>query len=235
MPMRLRNLNQKNGLVERVVGEIEQQIIKGRLRVGEKLPPEREMAERVGVSRTVLRESVRILVTRGLLETRHGVGTTVRRPTPAEVVRPLAFLLKTGGPEVTAEHLHQVRSILEVENAGLAAIAASPEDVRALESCCEAMEAAQNAEEFARCDARFHARIAAATHNPLLPVLLQSIEDLMSEVRRMVAGVPGLRTHVMPGHREICRAIRAHDADGSRIAMQEHLRMALALQREYLA
>ena len=67
-----------------------------------------------GVSRTVVREAVRILVTKGLLETRHGIGTTVRAVTREEVVRPMTLFLRTCGQEVSLEHLHQVRSILEV-------------------------------------------------------------------------------------------------------------------------
>jgi DNA-binding FadR family transcriptional regulator len=98
---RFRVLGNKDGLVTRVVQAIQGQILGGRLAVGTNLPPEREFAERLGVSRTVVREAVRILVTKGLLDTCHGVGTTVRAVTREEVVRPLTLFLRTCGQEVS--------------------------------------------------------------------------------------------------------------------------------------
>jgi len=92
---RFRVLGGKDGLVTRVVQAIQGQTLGGgRLAVGTKLPPEREFSERLGVSRTVVREAVRILVTKGLLETGHGIGTTVRAVTREEVVRPLTLFLR---------------------------------------------------------------------------------------------------------------------------------------------
>ena len=116
-----KTIGRKDGLVTRVVQAVERQILDGRLPVGTRLPPEREFAENLAVSRPVIREAVGVLVTKGLLETRHGIGTTVRAVTHDEVTRPLTLFLRTSAEEVNVEHLHQVRSMLEVENAGLAA------------------------------------------------------------------------------------------------------------------
>ena len=118
---RFKVIGRKDGLVDRVVHAIEEQVLTGRLAVGTRLPPEREFSEQLGVSRPVVREAVRILTTRGLLETRHGIGTTVRAISRADIVKPLTLFLRSRGEEVRLQHLHQVRSILEVENAGLAA------------------------------------------------------------------------------------------------------------------
>ena len=104
---RFRVLGRKDGLVDRVVGEIERQILEGSMDVGTRLPPEREFSERLGVSRTVVREAVCILVTKGLLETRHGIGTTVRAVTREEVVKPLTLFLRTCGdsaPQIQEAH-----------------------------------------------------------------------------------------------------------------------------------
>ena len=109
---RFRYMGRKDGLVDRVVATIRTQILQGRLPVGTRLPPEREFSERLGVSRTVVREAVRILVTQGLLDTRHGIGTTVRAVTREEVVKPLTLFLRTCGREVSTEHLHRVRLVL---------------------------------------------------------------------------------------------------------------------------
>src|ERR1035438_9153505 len=91
---RFRMLGHKHGLVDRVVEAIEAQILNGRLAISAKLPPEREFADRLGVSRTVVREAVRILVTKGLLETRHGIGTTVHAMTSEEVVKPMTLFFQ---------------------------------------------------------------------------------------------------------------------------------------------
>ncbi|MCU0244974.1 MAG: FadR family transcriptional regulator [Bryobacter sp.] len=233
---RFRSLQSKNGLVDRVVSALEGKIIQGKLAVGTRLPPERQLAEQLGVSRTALREAVRILVSRGLLETRHGIGTTVRMPTRDQVVGPLSLLLRTGVQPVSVEHLHQVRSILEVENAGNAASAATIEDVARLRAlCAEMLESFADADVFAEKDAEFHRAIAAATHNPLLSVLLDSLQDLMAEVRHLVAARPHLPERVMPTHVEVVDAIAARDAAAARDAMRRHLEIAIGLQQEALA
>jgi GntR family transcriptional repressor for pyruvate dehydrogenase complex len=219
-----------------VVADIEKRVLNGRLTIGTRLPPEREMAEQMGVSRTVVRESVRILVARGLLETRHGIGTTVRIPTRHEVVKPLSLLLQTGAERVTTEHLHAVRSMLEVENAALAAANSSAEEVEDLRRLCREMkEAAHDPELFAAKDSEFHRRIAAATHNPLLSVLLDSLQDLMAEVRKFVSTTPGLASRVMPTHSRIVDSIAAQDAEAARQSMREHLEIAIAVQQATLA
>jgi DNA-binding FadR family transcriptional regulator len=232
-PARFRSLSRSDGLVDRVVKTIQTQILTGRLPVGAKLPPERDFSERLGVSRTVVREAVRILVTRGLLQTRHGIGTTVRTVTREEVVRPLTLFLRTCGREVSTEHLHQVRSILEVENAGLGAEQASEADIEDLRRILNEMEfAAADPPLFALRDSEFHRRLAETTHNPLLILLLESIQDLMTEVRTLVAQEASLFQRVMPTHLQILECIAARDARGARRAMREHIAVALEIQNE---
>jgi GntR family transcriptional regulator, transcriptional repressor for pyruvate dehydrogenase complex len=216
-----------------VVQSIQEQILSERLAVGTKLPPEREFAERLGVSRTVVREAVRVLVATGLLETRHGVGTTVRALTHDEVVKPLNLFLRTWGQEVSLAHLHQVRSLLEVENAGLAAEQASEEDIIDLRRIVEAMEAAKDDPKlFALRDSDFHRRLAQTTHNPLLTLLLDSIHDLMVGIRELVARESGLVERVMPAHIEVFEAVVARDGRRARQTMRAHLLAALEVQKK---
>jgi len=85
---RFKMIGRKDGLVDQVVQAIEAQILSGRLTVGSRLPAERDFSERLGMSRPVVREAVRILTTRGLLDTRHGIGTTVRAVSRDEIVNP---------------------------------------------------------------------------------------------------------------------------------------------------
>ena len=229
---RFRSLGRKDYLAERVVQAIEGEIVNGRLTVGAKLPPEREFAERLGVSRTVVREAVRILVTKGLLQTRHGIGTTVREVNHEQISKPLTLFLRTSGREISIEHLHQVRSILEVESAGLAAELSKATDVEDLRLLCDQLQAtAGDSQQFAAKDAEFHRRLGLATQNPLITLLLDSIHELMAEVRKLVANEQGLSERVMNGHLRIFHAVEQKNPQSAREAMREHLAMALATQR----
>lgn len=232
---RFRSVGRKDCLVTRVVRAVEGQILDGRLTVGTRLPPERDLAESLGVSRTVVREAVRILVTKGLLETQHGVGTTVRAITRAEVVKPLNLFLRTCGEDISIEHLHHVRCVLEVENAGIAAEVASDADIQALRAICDAMQSSRaKPQQFAEKDNEFHRRLAQTTYNPLLILLLDSIRELITEVRTRVSEQAGLFERVMPTHLQILECIAERDARGARRAMREHLQVALSIQSEVL-
>lgn len=232
---RFQTIGSKDGLVTRVVQAVERQILDGRLPVGTRLPPERELAESLAVSRPVIREAVGIMVTKGLLETRHGIGTTVRAVTHDEVTRPLTLFLRTSAQEVNVEHLHQVRSMLEVENASLAASMRTDEDVSDLTRLCNEMQtAADDEQRFALIDSEFHRRLVQTTHNPLMILLLDSIQQMTAEVRVLVGSQPHLFERVMPSHVRIVECVAAQDRDGARAAMREHLDVALAIQRELI-
>jgi GntR family transcriptional repressor for pyruvate dehydrogenase complex len=232
-PIRFGIVGNKSALVERVVQAIQEQILSERLAVGTKLPPEREFADRLGVSRTVVREAVAVLAANGLLETRHGVGTTVRAVSHEDVVKPLNLFLRTWGQNVSFDHLHQVRSLLEVENAGLAAEQASEEDVKDLRRIVAEMETAKDDPLlFAAKDSDFHRRLAQTTHNPLLTLLLDSIQDLMVEVREMVAVESGLIERVMPAHIELLKCVEQRDAKRAQQTMRDHLLAALEVQKK---
>src|SRR6267154_317655 len=231
--LRFGSVGNTGALVDRVVQKIQEQILSGRLAVGTKLPPERELAERLGVSRTVLREAVRVLSAKGLLETCHGVGTTVRALTREEMLEPLNLFLRSWGRDVSLNHLHQVRSLLEVENIGLAAEQASEEDIRDLRRILEEMEAAkEDPLLFAAKDSDFHTRLAQTAHNPLLTLLLDSIHDLMVGIRELVAHESGLVERVMPAHIEMLDCIVMRDAKRARQAMRAHLLAALDVQKK---
>jgi GntR family transcriptional regulator, transcriptional repressor for pyruvate dehydrogenase complex len=232
---RFKNVGQKDGLVERVVQTIEDQILRGRLDVGARLPPEREFSDQLGVSRPVVREAVRILTTQGLLETKHGIGTTVRAMSRDDALKPLKLFLQIRGEDVSIEHLHQVRSVLEVENAGLAAEQGTAEDINDLSVICQEMAAASDdPARFALKDSEFHRRLSETSHNPLLILLLNSVHDMMGAVRSLVAGETGLYERVMPTHIRILEAVIAHDGQHAREAMREHLDVALAIQIELI-
>jgi GntR family transcriptional repressor for pyruvate dehydrogenase complex len=228
------SVGSKAKLVDRVVDNIQGLIIEGQLEPGTRLPPEREFADRMGVSRTVLREAVRILVTKGLLETRHGVGTVVRHVTSDQFLEPLTLLLQTA--ELSVEQLYQVRSILEVGVVRLAAKRALAEDLAELRTILHRMAlGGGDTSAFVALDDSYHNALARATHNPLLVVLCDSIGAIMHEVRVQVHEHTELAQTALPDHLRILAALEAHDADRAAAAMQEHLDNARHFQREYLA
>ncbi len=218
-------------LVDRVAGEIQRLIVGGALAPGQKLPPERELAVQLGVSRTVMREAVHMLVSKGLLDTRPGVGTMVRQVSSGQVAEPLRLVLQAQGHATSIDDLHQVRSILEVAIAELATEHATEDDLAILGQAMERMEQAQgDPGEFALRDGEYHQVLAQATHNPLLVLLLDSIRDLMQEVRQLVATQPGLPQVVIPYHRRILARVVARDGRGARREMRAHLEQARRVQ-----
>jgi DNA-binding FadR family transcriptional regulator len=231
----LRAVGNRERLVDRVVAEIGRAIIAGQLAPDTNLPPERELALQLGVSRTVVREAVRILVAKGLAEARHGLGTKVRRVTQQQIAEPLLLLLQTSHGSITVEHLATVRSILEIEIAGLAAAQATPAELEALRLAYEAMVAAKETPALlATRDAEFHQLLARLTHNPLLVILADSIFDVLHEYLHLMS--PRLEPHrnVLPYHWAIYQQVAANQVEGARQAMREHFRNDLENRRRVL-
>lgn len=229
-----RSVAAEGRLVDRVASEIQRSIVDGQLQAGMRLPSEMELAAQLAVSRTVIREAVHTLMAKGLLETRPGVGTIVREVTRDQVVEPLGHLLRVHNASL--DHLYQVRSILEVEIAALAATQAGEEDIAALQRIIREMEAASSEPEtVAACDAEFHRWLAQTTDNPLLIILLDSIRDLMQEVRLRVSTEPFVLQTIIPDHRRVLDRIIAHDPDGARRAMRAHVDHARSIQLSVFA
>jgi len=230
-----RNIGTNDRLVDRVANEIQSVIATRQLSPGTKLPPERELCQQLGVSRTALREAVRMLVSRGLLEIRPGSGTTVREMTSDQISEPLAMLIRTHDQTITPDHMHEVRSILEVGIVRMAAVNATETDVADLKAIIRHLEKRGiRPAEFAEKDQELHRRIAQASHNALLVVLLDSIRDVMQEIRSRVLRYPGLAEIVNPDHRRIVDRIAARDEDGAAEAMHDHLEHARAVQTKVL-
>jgi len=138
---------QKTKVYEEVAAQLERLILDGALKPGDKLPPERELAERFGVSRSAVREAIRSLELKGLVEPRPGEGTLVRTPSIDSLLDPLASLL---GHRLEVVHeLLEVRSMIEPHLAGRAARNAGPEDIAQLEAILERQKAKVSRQELA--------------------------------------------------------------------------------------
>ena len=226
-------IGDKERLVDRVVEEIQHMIIEGVLEAGMQLPGERELSEQIGVSRTVVREAIKTLHAKGMIDLKHGVGTFVRAIDGEQISEPLTMLLRTKG--ISLENLHQVRMILEVEIAGVAASEATSEEVAHLQEVLSGLERGmEDPAAFAEGDAAFHHALAELSHNPLLVMLLDSIGGLMHDVRMSVSNYPALFQMTFPDHGEVLASVQAKDPARARQAMRHHLENARKVQELFL-
>ena len=208
-------------LSDKVADMMLETILSRRLSVGDRLPSERELGEQFGVSRTVVREAVRALVAKGVIEVRSGSGLRVAAVGAAAVSESMSLFLHGGGLDF--EKVHEVRRVLEVHIAGLAAERAVADDVARIREVHEKMQRdTADVEAAARDDLEFHRRIAKATHNELYLLLMDSIGSSLIDIRRENLG-SGSAPATVGEHALVLERIEARDADGARAAMSAHL------------
>ncbi|MBN1908097.1 MAG: FadR family transcriptional regulator [Pirellulales bacterium] len=210
-------------LVREVVERLRDQILSGEYEPEGLLPPEGRLGESLGVSRTVVREAMRILGAQGLVEVSQGKRPRVRPADPQTVVETFGTYLRRG--DHTLLDLIEVRRPLETEIVTLAALRADPAHVQALEETIQRMADARSLRDRAEADARFHDLLAESTGNPLFTLLLTTVSGAMRRSTKATLSRTGA-DRALRGHRAILKAIRNRDADAARRAMFEHLRMA---------
>lgn len=210
-------------LYEQIVEQIELRILSGEINPGDQLPPERELGKQFGVSRTAVREAMKALSLKGLIVVHPGRGTFVTGYTSTAVRHSIDLLVKIGKTEGVSA-LVEVREILEPEIAALAAIRAGEEDIAIMQEAIDAMdEAIEHPDNYIEADLDFHLALAQGTNNVLIPVLIDSLVDLLREHRIRAAGVDGGLERGQPFHKSIIDAIRRKDPDAARDAMHAHL------------
>ncbi len=214
-------------LHQKVASYIQNLVLTEQLRSGDKLPPERDLAERMGLSRTVVREAIKTLQERGLVEVLPGSGTFVSsKQTVAKRVGyslNLVFQLESN----SIEHLQEVREALEVNIAKLAAQRATPEHIKRMRTAIKIMDQSLNSpDDYVKADLLFHSVLAQATGNPLFPALVDSVVDLLREARLFIFKSPGAPSRGQEWHREILRCIEAKDSDCAMTSMARHLSQA---------
>lgn len=207
-------------LVEQVCSRLARQL-RDEVDTGDgKLPPERLMAERLGVSRTVLREATKRLELQGLLEIRHGSGIRAVNRLHKPLSGSLAILL----PELQERlrQLSEARAAIEPEIARQAASKAKAPDVKQLRGIHERLLVAETHDEAVEADIDFHRTLARIAGNEILKLMLESLADLGRESRQVTIGNVG-RQRAIDHHAAILNAVAAHDANAAAKAMKHHM------------
>ncbi len=214
---------QTERLYAKIVEQIQRRILSGELKVGDHLPPERELAEQFHVSRTAVREAVKTLSEKGLVQVRPGKGTFIANGTSQAVRHSLGVMMKIGQIEGTND-LVEVREIFEPEIAALAAQRAGEEHIAVMREAIETMDAAlADANAYIEADLDFHLALAEASQNSLIPLLIDSFVDLLREQRLGIFHVQGGPERGQVHHRKIFEAILRRDPEAARNAMRTHL------------
>ncbi|MFQ5829138.1 MAG: FadR/GntR family transcriptional regulator [Candidatus Methylomirabilia bacterium] len=205
-----------------IVRQIRTLISEGKLRSGDRLPPERDLAEHFKVSRASVREALRALESLGLIEIRPGEGTFVREVSVESLVQPFALVILT--QRAAVGELFEARRLLEPSIAGLAARRAAPEEVQEMERILDeqAKEVAMGRTGLAQ-DNAFHASLAGSAHNRAITRIVHALMDLLTQSREESLQTPGRPTRSHQDHRRILEAIRRRDEVGAQEAMVDHL------------
>ena len=198
-------------------------IVSGQWKPADRIPPERDLSQQLGVGRASLREALKALELIGMIESRVGDGTFVCGRSEF-LSRPLLWAI-TGSSLVNVNEIVESRVVLEGETAAFAAQRATAEDLVSIEKHLELFDASRaDADLLLEADLRFHLGIANAAHNQILFNAVQMIRNLMRQWMLVTLHVPGLAPKVSVQHRAIFEAVRSGDAQGSREAMYAHLK-----------
>ncbi|HEU5347656.1 MAG TPA: FadR/GntR family transcriptional regulator [Ktedonobacterales bacterium] len=214
---------ERTRVFEQIVKQIERRILTGELRHGDYLGSERELAEQFGASRTAVREALKTLAQRGLVDMRPGRGTMVIDGT-SQAMRHSLHLMMRIGSQHTPTHLTEVREILEPEIAALAAERVTDEHIAALRVAVDTMEhSLDDASAFIAADNEFHRALARGSGNPLILALVDSIVDLLSDQRKMIFTTLGGPQRGQMHHKRVLNAIVARDPEAARVSMRAHM------------
>jgi len=212
---------------ESILEQIKTLIIEGQLAPGDKLLTERELSERLQVSRASVREALSALNLAGILEIRHGEGIYIKRPAANAIIEPLAFILLLEKDKL--QNILEVRKALEVEAVGLACERRDEDDLERIAALVRAMEAdLPEAREAERLDLELHLALVRAGKNPLITSLMSTMQEIMGQTLRVtralwLSATAGTARRLFEEHRDIYRAVRERDKERARDIMYKHL------------
>ena len=207
-----------------ITNALAERVLSGELAADERLPSERQLALEFGVSRPIVREALRSLVERRLIDVEPSRGAFVRGNTGPGRFQPLDLEYLRRG--TTARQLSEARLMLETEAVVLATEHADADDLATLEAALERLEASATPLERVRNDLAFHVALVAASHNPVIETMFASIQALTVELMVRSAGDAEIVRQSEPYHRVAYQAIADRDSVAGRAAIQAHLGIA---------
>jgi GntR family transcriptional repressor for pyruvate dehydrogenase complex len=208
---------------EQVLKQLQEQIVTGRLKPGDKLPPERELAQRFKVSRSSVRDAIQALQVMRLVRSRQGGGTAVCEISADTLASPLSQAL--AGRQGLIAELIEARKIIEPALAARAAVNAREEEIERLEEIlCRQEEKTRRSEPVLEEDSDFHYTIALAARNSVVRRMVDLLMDLLRASRSRNMQIPGRLARSLAGHRRVLAAIRSRDPRAARAAMLRHIR-----------
>jgi GntR family transcriptional repressor for pyruvate dehydrogenase complex len=196
-----------------------QSIFKKKIKVGEKLPSEKDLCEMIGVSRGSLRESLAIMEFMGIIENKRKKRIVVRDQLRAE--RVLSLIKISDKPELIYDFI-EIRKALEIFNVELATMRATPQDLREIGDAIEELRGYKDKISI-KANQRFHIGIAKATHNALLALIEELLMHVLDSFRQRVRFSPERKEQVIGEHEKIFKAVCEKDAQRAKALMLEHL------------
>ena len=216
-----------------VLAHVEKQLLTGQLHKGDQLPPERELALTLGVSRSAVREAIRVLQAQGLVASRPGPGRGTRLSDFQGEALGRLFSLHLALASTSISDLTETRIALERATASLAARNAKPARLRAVERRLLAMESTLDLDAFNELDTEFHVEIARAGNNPLIANLTAAIRQALRDPIRAASLAMGdwldFRADLVTQHRQIYETIRSGDQAHAATVMEAHIRTAYSV------
>jgi GntR family transcriptional repressor for pyruvate dehydrogenase complex len=212
----------KTRVYHEIVDQIRELIEAGRIKPGDRLPPERELADLFKASRNSVRDAIRVLDQMGLIESRQGDGTYVRSVKAEELAEPLALMLLQSRAQM--RELWEVRRVLEPAIAAFAASRITDDELEELEAILAAQRRKVEAGFIAlEEDAAFHYAIAEAARNTVMLRTLDTLVDLLRQSRERWLQQHDRPAHSLAGHLRILAALRRRDPEAARADMLRHL------------
>jgi len=213
------------GITELVVQRIKELLGNGELKAGSRLPPERELADMLHISRPSLRTALKALSVMGVIHAKPGAGTYIAESLPEVFTEPMRFMTLINNTSV--DELFEARLIIEAGLAELAAERSTDTDIAALTREVEEMKATTgDPEEFLKHDVRFHQAMARAANNKLMSGVMDTVAQLLFHIRRQTVNHASDLEEAIEWHEKIVAAMRKHDPKRAKDTLSGHLRAA---------
>lgn len=231
-----KSVSRDPSLSDKVAKQLTDAIMARELVPGQRLPSERELGEQFGVSRTVIREAIRSLAAHGLVNVTSGRGIEIGQIDSGDVTASMRLFVQ-GHNNLDYGKVHEVRTAFELQAAGLAALRATPEALSRLRAICDAHQRSilsKDMTAICELDFQFHRVLAEASGNELLVAMLDSVADVLREVRNQAMVHMGVAETALKAHRRILECVGVGDQESARRAMEKHLAEAARHWRGHL-